>query len=130
MKMSAAVIRSWVDVISDDYMHWTDSEKEYVVSVAQNLEWEIWKENMGCNGWMTVRDLDCKIKCNVLLLYCKPEYRGAEFIPMVKRLEQIAKSEGAEQIIIGTSMSGYKEQKFNALFSRFGYINSGFKKDL
>ena len=130
MKMSVEIIKSWVDIISDDYMHWTDSEKEYVIQTCLNLEWEVWKDNIGCIGWLTVRDFDCKIKTNVLLLYCKPEHRGSEFIPMIKRLEQIAKSDGAEKIIIAESMSGYKEQKFNTFFSRLGYQNSGFIKDL
>lgn len=130
MKMPVAVIKNWVDIISDDYMHWTDEQKEYILSLAPNVDWEVWKDGIGCIGWMTVRDFDCKKKCNVLLLYCKPEYRGREFIPMVRRLEQIAKAEGAEQIIIGESISGHKESKFNAVFSRLGYNNSGFKKDL
>lgn len=130
MKMSAEAIRNWVDVISDDYMHWTDEQKDYVCRMCANINWEIWKENIGCIGWLTLLDLDCKIKCNVLLLYCKPEYRGAEFLSMVKRLEEIAKSEGAEKIIIGESMSGYKQEKFNSLFARLGYHNTGFTKDL
>lgn len=130
MKMPVAVIKNWVDIISDDYMHWTDEQKEYILSLAQFFDFEIWKENLGCIGWKTVRDFDCKKKCNVLLLYCKPEYRGREFIPMVRRLEQIAKAEGAERIIIGESDSGYKENKFSAVLSRLGYKNSGFKKDL
>jgi hypothetical protein len=111
-------------------MHWTDIQKEYVCKMCEGVEWEIWKDNIGVIGWLTVIDFDCKLKTNVLLLYCKPEYRGLEFLPMIKRLEEIAKSEGAEKIIIGESMSEYKEKKFNSLFSRLGYNNSGFIKDL
>lgn len=130
MKMPVAVIKNWVDIISDDCMHFSDSQKEYVVSMAKNFDYEIWKDGIGCIGWLTMLDFDCKKKCNVLLLYCKPEYRGREFIPMVRRLEQIAKAEGAEQIVIGESVSGYKGNKFNAMFSRLGYNTLGYKKDL
>jgi len=111
-------------------MHYTDEQKEYVCTACASIEWEVWGEDKGVIGWLTIRDFDCIVKTNVLLLYCRPEYRGREFIPMVRRLEQIAKSEGAEQIIVGESMSKFKQDAFNSLFSRLGYRNQGFAKDL
>ena len=128
--MSEEVIKRWVDIISDDYMHWTDEQKTYINKISKAVDWEIWKDDIGVLGWLTVMDFDCKLKTNVLLFYCKPEYRGAEIIPMIKRMEEIAKTEGAEKLIVGEAMSAFKEDKFNQIFPRLGYHNSGYVKDL
>ena len=130
MKQSAEVIKKWVDIISDDYMHYTDEQKKYVCKLASVIDFEIIDNDIGVIGWATMRDFDCKIKTNVLILYCKPEYRGNKFIPMLRRLENIARSEGAEKIIIGNSISGYKSKIFDLIIKRNGYSNNGYLKGL
>lgn len=128
MKQSVAEIKKWVQQISDDYMHYTPEQFEYVCSMASVFDFEIMPDESGVIGWASVQDFDCKKKMSVLLLYCKPEYRGRSFIPMLRRLEEIAKQEGVDEIIIGSSISGYKGDKFNKVLSRFGYHLSGYKK--
>ena len=130
MKQSAAVIRKWVQTISDDYMHYTAEQYERVCAMASVFDFEFLPNDEGVIGWITVQDFDSKKKMSVLLLYCKPEYRGRSFIPMLRRLEEIAKQEGVDEIIIGSSISGYKGDKFNKVLSRFGYHLSGYKKGL
>jgi hypothetical protein len=98
--------------------------------MAGVFDFEVMSDDSGVIGWITTQDFDCKKKLSVLLLYCRPEYRGRSFIPMLRRLEEIAKQEGAEEIIIGSSISGYKGDKFNKVLSRFGYYLSGYKKGL
>ena len=66
----------------------------------------------------------------VVLLYCKPEYRGRYLRYMFRRIEEIAKQEGAVKIFIGDSDSGYKEEKFNRVLSYFGYRVSGHVKEV
>lgn len=121
MKASAAEIRKWVQLISNDYMHYSPEQYEYVCDRAKYFEFEVMPGDTGVIGWITSKDFDCKKKLSVLLLYCRPEYRGRSFIPMLKRLEEIAKQEGAEEIIIGSSISGYKEDKYNKILGALGY---------
>lgn len=128
MKASVAEIRKWVQIISDDYMHYSPEQLEHACGMASVFDFEVMPNETGVIGWMCVKDFDCKKKLSVLLLYCRPEYRGKSFIPMLRRLEQIAKEEGAEEIIIGSSISGYKNEKFNNALSRLGYCSSGYKK--
>lgn len=130
MKQSVAEIRKWVRLISDDYMHYTEEQFERVCAMASVFDFEIMPNEEGVIGWAVVLDFDCKKKLSVLLLYCKPEYRGLSFIPMLRRLEEIAKQEGVDEIIIGSSISGYKCDKFNKVLSRFGYSLSGYKKGM
>lgn len=121
MKQSVEEIRKWVQIISDDYMHYTPEQYERVCAMANTFDFEIMPNETGVIGWLVVEDFDCKKKMSVLLLYCKPEYRGRSFIPMLHHLEEIAKQEGVDEIIIGSSISGYKGDKFNSALSKFGY---------
>ena len=130
MKASAVEIRKWVQLISNDYMHYSPEQFEHACAMASVFDFEVMPGDTGVIGWLTAQDFDCKKKLSVLLLYCRPEYRGRSFIPMLRRLEEIAKQEGAEEIIIGSSISGYKGDKFNKVLSRFGYYLSGYKKGL
>lgn len=128
MKQSVEEIRKWVQIISDDYMHYTPEQYEYVCDRAKYFDFEVMPNESGVIGWITSRDFDCKKKLSVLLLYCKPEYRGRSFIPMLRRLEEIAKQEGVEEIIIGSSISGYKEDKYNKMLDRLGYTPVSYNK--
>lgn len=130
MKQSVVEIRKWVQIISDDYMHYTPEQYEHACAMASVFDFEVMPNEGGVIGWIVAQDFDCKKKMSVLLLYCKPEYRGRSFIPMLRRLEEIAKQEGVDEIIIGSSISGYKGDKFNKVLSRFGYHLSGYKKEM
>lgn len=128
MKKSEAEIRKWVQIISDDYMHYTDEQKEYIISMAKYFDFETLPEDMGCIGWMCVKDFDCKNKMNVLILYCRPEGRGRYLRYMFRRLEEIAEQEDAHEIIIGRSISGYKEDKFNRMLEHLGFSTYAYSK--
>lgn len=123
MKLSEAEVRKWVDIISDDYMHYTEEDKEYVVTYGKYLEADLLPEDTGIIAYHIFKDFDCKKKMNVVLLYCKPECRGRYLRYMFRRIEEIAKQEGVIDIIIGASDSGYKEDKFNRVLRHFGYSN-------
>ena len=111
-------------------MRYTPEQYERICAMANVFDFEIMPNEAGVIGWLVVEDFDCKKKMSVLLLYCKPEYRGHSFIPMLRRLEEIAEQEGVCEIIMGSSISGYKEEKINKILSRFGYCLSGYKKRL
>lgn len=130
MKLSEKEIRKWVLEISDDYMHFSPEHFERIVQLGSALESEVMFDGGGVISWITVIDFDCKKKLNVVLFYCRPEKRGRAFIPMLRRIEEIAKQEGAEKIIIGCSISGYKEEKFNRILTRFGYGYCGYTKEV
>lgn len=132
MLQSVEVIKKWVQVISDDYMHYSDEDKVYIESIAKYMEWESLPNEEGCIGYLISKDFDCKKKLSVVLLYCKPEYRCIKnLIYMFRRFEEIAKQEGCVSILFsGGSISGYKENKFNNIIEHFGYKCSGFIKEI
>lgn len=130
MKMSVAGIRKWVQRISDDYMHYDAEEMERVIWMAQYLESEELPDDSGVIGYLVYKDFDCKKKLSVVLFYCRPEYRGRYLSYMFRRLEEIARQEGAVKIFIGDSFSGYKEEKFNHALERYGYRSSGHVKEV
>lgn len=124
MKLSEAEVRKWVQVISDDYMHYSPEDLEYVVRYGQYLEGEVLPDDAGVIGYVVMKDFDCKKKMNVVLLYCRPEKRGLYLLHMMRRIEEIAKQENVVDIIIGASDSGYKEEMFNKVLKHFGYNKS------
>lgn len=130
MKMPVAVIKNWVDIISDDCMHFSESAKEYAVLVASNMDFYMLPNEEGFIAYSILKDLDCKKKLYVLILYCKPEYRGRYLATMFNIIENIAKQEGVSEIMIGKSISGYKENKFNRMLEHFGFHSSGYSKEL
>ena len=130
MKLSAEEVRSWVKQISDDYMHYSPEDFEYVVQMGWYLDAEVLPENAGVIAYTIVKDFDCKKKMSVVLLYCKPEYRGRYLRYMFRRIDEIAKQEGVVKIFIGDSDSKYKEEKFNNILSYFGYRVSGHVKEV
>jgi len=130
MKQSEETLRKWVQVISDDYMHYSPEDLDYIVNLSSFYDFETLPEEAGCIGYSAFKDFDCKKRLNVLILYCKPEYRGKYFYYMLRRIEEIAKDNGCESIVMGASISGYKEQSFNKALERFGYSNIGYIKEL
>ena len=124
MRQSEAVVRKWVQAISDDYMHYSPEDFEYVVRYAKYLEGEELPDDAGIIGYIIMKDFDCKKKMNMVLLYCRPEKRGQYLPYIMRRIEEIAKQEGVTDIIIGASDSGYKEKKFNDMLKYFGYNES------
>lgn len=122
------IIDKWLSRISDDYMHFTPTQKDYAKKFSLSCSIKEY-DDKGVMMWATVKDIDSVIRTYVLLFYIKPEYRGSNiFLTMIKNIETIAKKENAKEIIIGASISGYKEEKFNKIFTKFGYTNSGFIK--
>lgn len=130
MKLSAAEIRKWVQTISDDYMHFDAEQFEWVISVVNVLEVDLLPEDAGGIAYLITKDFDCKKKLSVVLLYCKPEYRGKYLRYMMRRIEEIAKQEGASKVAIGSSISGYKEAKFDRMLEYFGYQHNGYIKEI
>lgn len=130
MKLSEAEIKKWAQIISDDYMHYSKEEEDYIVSLAKVSEAEILPDDSGVIGYLCMKDFNCKKKLSVLLLYCRPEKRGLYLRYMMRRIEEIAKQEGASTISIGSSISGYKEEKFNRMLEYFGYKHDGYKKEI
>ena len=131
MKLSEAEIRKWAQAISDDYMHYSPEDFEYVVNVAKFLEAYVMPDGSGGFLYCIMKDFDCKKKLGVVLLYCKREYRNLRHLKnMFDALEEIARKEGVSKITIGDSDSGYKEEKFNRMLEYFGYKSSGHKKEL
>lgn len=122
MKTSVATIRKWVDDISDDYMHFTEEQKEHVIERYRYCDFEALPDDAGCIGWIEGEDFDCKKRICVLILYCRPEKRGRQYLRyMLNRLEEIAREAGATEILIGHSVSGYKEDKFNRMLGYYGF---------
>lgn len=129
MKLSEAEVRKWVQVISDDYMHYLPEDFEYVVRLGSVLEVDLLPDDAGLIGYVVVKDFDCKKKMNVVLLYCRPEKRGLYLRYMMRRIEEIAKQEGVVRVLIGDSTSGYKQDKFNNMLRYFGYKHSAYCKE-
>ena len=122
------IIEKWLTIISDDYMHYDDAGKEIARQYARVCDIKEY-EDKGVMMWKTIIDIDAVAKTTVLLFYVKPEYRGSNlFLTMLKDIETISISDGAKEIIIGASISKYKEDKFNKIFSHFGYNQVGFMK--
>lgn len=122
------IIDKWLPIISDDYMHFTPEQMRYAKAFSLNCSVKDY-EDKGVMMWATVRDIDSIMRTQVLLFYVKPEHRGSNiFLTMIKNIETMAKKEGAKEIIIGGSIAGYKEEKFNKIFTKFGYTQAGFIK--
>lgn len=130
MKLSEVELRKWVQVYNDDIMHFNEDEVEHVLSLGRVCDAEILPEDAGIIGYIIVKDFDCKKKLSVVILYCKPEYRGRYLRYMMRRIEEIAKQEGITKVSIGSSISGYKEEKFNKMLEYFGYRTNGYVKEI
>lgn len=131
MKASVAEIKKWVQIINDDLLLFDKAEEfEYICNICNVAEFEILPGDAGVIGYICHKDFDCKKKLSVLLLYCKPECRGKYLRHMMRRIEEIAVQEGADKISIGSSISGYKEGKFNRMLKYFGYKNNGYIKEI
>lgn len=127
-KAKKHIINKWLNIISADYMHFDQPGFENAYKYAQHCEIKEY-EDKGIMMWFTGLDMDYQIRTQVLLFYIKPEYRGSNlFLTMIKDIETIAVKENAKEVIIGASISGYKEEKFNKIFTKFGYKYSGFSK--
>lgn len=126
MKLDDKTLRKWIEIISNDYMHWTERQKEEIVlPMVRQCDFYIDPQERGCAGWLTFTEIDCKPRTELLVFYVKPEYRGSRlFIDMIHKLEQFAKDEGAIEIVVGGSCSGYKEEQFNRIFKHFGYTQT------
>ena len=128
MKPSVATLKKWTKVINEDYMHLSGDELKYVMGTASRCDYEELPEDSGVIAWVTGKDFDCKKRMYVVLLYCRPERRGRYLIHMMKRLEAIAAESGVTELIIGQSISGYKEKSFNRMLGHFGYTACGYSK--
>ena len=122
------IINYWLKVISDDYMHFTPDAWDNAYKYANFCQIKEYSDQ-GVMMYSLIRDIDNQIKMEALLFYIKPEYRGSNlFLTMIKNLETIAIESEAKEIVIGHSVSGYKSDKFNKIFSHFGYQKAGFVK--
>lgn len=130
MKVSEAEIKKWAQQISDDYMHFNEEDLQYVCDICKIAEFDLLPGEAGVIGYIIHKDFDCKKKMSVVLLYCKPEYRGKYLRYMMRRVEEIAKQEGVKKISIGSSISGYKEERFNRMLEYFGYEHDGYRKEI
>lgn len=127
-----SLVEKWLPILNADYLHFDEAGLENARQYAyadcvSMMEFG----DKGAMMWATIRDIDNVVRTNSLLFYVKPEYRGTTlFLTMIKNLEKIALKEGAQAVIIGSSVSGYKEDKFNKIFAKFGYLPNGFIKRL
>ena len=122
------IIDKWLPIISDDYMHFTPDQFAYAKLFSMQCNVKDY-DDRGVMMWATVKDVDSVMRTQVVLFYIKPEYRGSNlFLTIIKNLETIAMKEGSKEIIISGSISGYKEEKFNKIFTKFGYTQAGFIK--
>lgn len=131
MKASEDQIRKWVQIIKND-LRLFDNEDDifYIATICKYTEFDILPNDAGVIGYLIHKDFDCKKKMSVVLLYCKPEYRGKYLRYMMRRIEEIAKQEGANKISIGSSISGYKQEKFGRMLEYFCYRNNGYIKEI
>lgn len=111
-------------------MHFSAEDIEYVVKFGQYLDVILLPDDAGVVGYTIVKDFDCKKKMSMVLFYCRPEKRGLYLRYMFRKIEEIAKQEGVTKVIIGNSVSGYKEEKFNRMLSYFGYKSGGYSKEI
>lgn len=130
MRLSEAEIRKWVNIISDDIGNLSEEDKEYVIKYGQYLDVDILPNDAGIIAYSIIKDFDCKKKMSVVILYCRPEYRGQYLVYMFRRIEELAKQGNAIKVVIGDSVSGYKEKKFNSMLEYFGYKNCGYYKEI
>lgn len=130
MKLSVEEVRKWVQLINDECMSFNEEQLEYVLRFGDKVDAIVLPEDAGVVGYTVAKDFDCKKKMYVVLFYCRPEYRGQYLVYMFRRIEEVAKQEGATSIFIGDSISGYKEKKFNRMLEYFGYVSSGHKKEI
>lgn len=130
MKLSEAEVRRWARLYSDELMHFSAEDLEYIVALGCQLDAILLPDGAGVIGYVIIKDFDCKKKMNVVIFYCKPECRGKYLRYMFRRIEETAKQEGAVKINIGDSISGYKEEKFNHMLEYFGYKSNGFVKEI
>lgn len=130
MKLSEAEVRKWVDIISDDITDISEEDKAYVTRYGQYLDIDVLPNDAGIIAYSIIKDFDCKKKMSVVILYCRPEYRGRYLSYMFRRIEEIAKQERAIKVVIGDSVSGYKEKKFNNMLGYFGYGRCGYSKEI
>lgn len=128
MKPSAEKIKKWVDAYCSDCVTLTDPQIEYVSSLCDVCDYEELPDDAGVMMWHIAKDFDCKKRMSVLILYCRPEKRGHYLRYMLRRLEEIAAQEGAVELAIGRSISGYKEDKFNRMLQHFGYAPCVYSK--
>lgn len=128
MKASEAIIRKWAKIYNDDLHVYEPKNYEHVRKFCSLLDYEELPEDSGIIGWIIAEDFDCKKRMNVVILYCRPEKRGRYLRYMFRRIEEIAKQEGCVDIIIGRSVSGYKEEKYIKALSYFGYTPNGYNK--
>lgn len=130
MKLSEAEIRKWAQKISDELLHFSTEDMEHIVKYGQFLDTILLPEDSGVIGYTTYKDFDCKKKMNVVIFYCRPEYRGRYLRYMFRKIEEVAKQEKVTKVLIGDSVSGYKEKKFNRMLEYFGYRSSGHVKEI
>ena len=128
MKASEAAIKKWAKIYNDDLHVYKPEHYEHIKKICSVLDYEELPEDAGVFAWVIAEDLDCKKRMNVIILYCKPEYRGRYLRYMFRRIEEIARQEGCVDITIGRSVSGYKEDKYIKILSYFGYAPSGYNK--
>lgn len=128
MKASEGIIRKWAKIYNDDLHVYEPKNYEHVKKFCSLLDYEELPEDSGIIGWLIAEDFDCKKRMNVVILYCRPEKRGRYLRYMFRRVEDIAKQEGCVDIIIGRSVSGYKEEKYIKALSYFGYAPNGYNK--
>lgn len=130
MKLSEEAVRNWVNIISSDVGNLSEEDKEYVTKYGKYLDVEELPAQSGIIAYSIIKDFDCKKKMSVVILYCKPECRGKYLTYMFRRIEEIAKQESAVKVVIGDSVSGYKENKFNRMLEYYGYRACGHYKEI
>lgn len=128
MKPSAEIIKKWVDIYCDDCLPLTQDQRGYISELCKVCEYEELPNDAGVFTWCVMKDFDCKKRMSVLILYCRPEKRGRYLRYMLRRLEEIAAQEGAVELAIGHSISGYKENKFDRMLQYFGYAPCAYSK--
>ena len=128
MKASEAVIRKWARAYNDELHVYKPENYKHVHDLCSLLDYEELPGGDGIIGWLIAEDFDCKKRMNVVILYCKPDKRGLYLRYMFRRIEEIAKQEGCIDIIIGRSVSGYKEEKYTKMLEYFGYTPNGYSK--
>lgn len=128
MKASAEAIRKWAKIYNDELHVYKPEHYEQVKKICSLLDYEELPDDSGVFAWLIAEDFDCKKRMNVVILYCRPEKRGRYLRYMFRRIEEIAKQEGCVDVIIGRSVSGYKEEKYIKALSYFGYTPSGYNK--
>lgn len=120
--MDAERIKYWIDKISDDYGHWTDEQKDILLKIVCPQLNITEYGNDGVMAFTMVADVDFVPRASLVVFYVVPEKRGSPlFYKMLKDFEIGGKIRGAKLLCIGESISGYKRDKFNSIFSRFGY---------